>query len=85
MYPTWLSKIRQRISADCVDKSRFAMVVVSEKVEAKEDSSPEEKPVKEKKWGFDLYPERRGDKYNPGVWRILSGQGGMCLVVVCAH
>lgn len=61
------------------------MVVVTEKVPEvePEDSNPEQikKHVNEKKWGYDLYPERKGGKYSPGMWKILSGDGGSNITI----
>lgn len=30
----------------------------------------------EKQWGYDLYPERRGEKYKPSWGRVLLGMEG---------
>lgn len=56
------------------------MVLVSED-RAKGTAPTEDRPediknhAKEGKWGYDLYPERQGEKYSPGLWKILSGEG----------
>lgn len=56
------------------------MVVVTEGRDAPAptvDESPEQirSHVDNKKYGYDLYPERKGDKYKPGIRKILSGEG----------
>lgn len=59
------------------------MVVVTERQEKNtgagevDKDNPEEikSHVANKKWGYDLYPERKGEKYKPGIRKILSGEG----------